>query len=256
MIQNPADGSCADRAHATSSARQRRERRLRSWLRHERMTVRMELAAALHHSSFRGAGPVTYDAPRSQMTANSREDSVYFDLFDEYTEGVGLTVSLTSGRRSRCSGAPWSRLSTPCSSLRRLMFLCRRWITNWWRCAGSSMCVFPSRSSKCPRSHLPANYTVQTGRRGFVHPKAFSQFPSCHEQDSQNQDDHAAASQASISSKLVAENDPQKVPEKPHEQGFSPKSNSFSPNRRTPNPSLILPGPELEGSDRTRSPLP
>ena len=64
--------------------------RLRSWLRHERMTVRIELAAALHHSSFRGAGPVTYDAPRSQMTANSREDSVYFDLYDEYTEGARL----------------------------------------------------------------------------------------------------------------------------------------------------------------------
>ena len=70
------------------SARRRRERRLRSWLPHERMTVRMELAAALHHSSFRGAGPETYDAPRSQMTANSREDSVYFDLYDEYTEGA------------------------------------------------------------------------------------------------------------------------------------------------------------------------
>ena len=72
----------------SSAARRRRERRLHSWLRHERMTVRMELAAALHHSSFRGAGPETYDAPRSQMTANSREDSVYFDLYDEYTEGA------------------------------------------------------------------------------------------------------------------------------------------------------------------------
>ena len=41
------------------SARRRRERRLRSWPQHERMTVRMELAAALHHSSFRGAGPET-----------------------------------------------------------------------------------------------------------------------------------------------------------------------------------------------------
>ena len=116
--------------------------------------MRMELAAALHHSSFRGAGPETYDAPRSQMTANSREDSVYFDLYDEYTEGLGLTASLASGRRRGTSGTPWNRLSTRCSSLRRLMFFCRRWITNWWRCAGSSMFVFPSRSSKCPRSHL------------------------------------------------------------------------------------------------------
>ena len=36
---------------AGGAARRRRERRLRSWLRHERMTVRMELAAALHHSA-------------------------------------------------------------------------------------------------------------------------------------------------------------------------------------------------------------
>ena len=73
---------------STGSARRRRERRLRSFLRHERMTVRMELAAALHHSSFRGAGPETYDAPRSQRTANSRVDSVLFDLFAEDTEGA------------------------------------------------------------------------------------------------------------------------------------------------------------------------
>ena len=85
MIQNPADGSCADRAHGSGSAR-RRERRLRSCLRHERMTVRMELAAALHHSSFRGAGPEKYDAPRSQRTANSREYAVFFELYDEDTE--------------------------------------------------------------------------------------------------------------------------------------------------------------------------
>ena len=69
------------------SAWRRRERRLRSWLRHERMTVRMELAAALHHSSFRGAGPETHDAPRSQKTVNSREEAVFFELFDEDTAG-------------------------------------------------------------------------------------------------------------------------------------------------------------------------
>ena len=66
----------------------------------------------------------------------------------------GLTGSPRSGRKAGYSGTPWNRLSTPFSSPRRLMFLCRRWMTNWWRCAGSSMCVFPSRSSKCARSHL------------------------------------------------------------------------------------------------------
>ena len=51
MFQNPADGSCADRVLGSSAARRRRERRLRSMLRHERMTVAMALAEFSHHSS-------------------------------------------------------------------------------------------------------------------------------------------------------------------------------------------------------------
>ena len=43
--------------------------------------MRMELAAALHHSSFRGAGPEMYDAPRRQRTANSRVGPAeYYEL--------------------------------------------------------------------------------------------------------------------------------------------------------------------------------
>ena len=58
----------ADRARAAKS---RRERRLRSWLRHERMTVAAELSAALHHSRGGGAGEVrqptgTEDGHRSR----------------------------------------------------------------------------------------------------------------------------------------------------------------------------------------------
>ena len=48
------------------SARRRRERRLRSWLRHERMTVAAELSAALHHS--RDGGREPYVGPRALMT--------------------------------------------------------------------------------------------------------------------------------------------------------------------------------------------
>ena len=36
---------------SASAARRRRERRLHSWLRHERMTVAMALAEKLHHTS-------------------------------------------------------------------------------------------------------------------------------------------------------------------------------------------------------------
>ena len=51
----------------------------------------MELAAALHHSAYKGAGPETLDAVRSQKTANSREEAVYFELFDEDTAGLRRT---------------------------------------------------------------------------------------------------------------------------------------------------------------------
>ena len=100
MIPNPADGFCAERV-STGSARRRRERQLRSWLRHERMTVRMELAAALHHSSFRGAGPEMYDAPRRQRTANSRVGPAeYYELSSD--EGRP-----TRGKRPAALLEPW-----------------------------------------------------------------------------------------------------------------------------------------------------
>ena len=51
----------------------------------------MELAEALHHSVFKGAGPETNDASRSQRTANSKVDSVLFDLYDEDTAGLRPT---------------------------------------------------------------------------------------------------------------------------------------------------------------------
>ena len=53
-----------------SSARRRRERRLRSWLRHERMTVAAALAEALHHSAPK-VGAVPNNAPWSQKTARA-----------------------------------------------------------------------------------------------------------------------------------------------------------------------------------------
>ena len=61
---------------ATAAAR-RRQRRLRSWLRHERMTVAMTLAEITHHTATRGpkmarvVEEVVHDlheAPRGQKT--------------------------------------------------------------------------------------------------------------------------------------------------------------------------------------------
>ena len=48
---------CGSSAGTAGSARWRRERWLRSLLRHERMTLRMELTGALHHSVSKCAGP-------------------------------------------------------------------------------------------------------------------------------------------------------------------------------------------------------
>ena len=48
-------------------ARRRRERRMRSWFRHEQQSIRMALATVLHHSYDRVHAE--YGAPRSQNTA-------------------------------------------------------------------------------------------------------------------------------------------------------------------------------------------
>ena len=53
----------------TGAARRRRERRLRSWLRHERLTVAAELSAALHHS--RDGEQVSHVGLRAQKTDSS-----------------------------------------------------------------------------------------------------------------------------------------------------------------------------------------
>ena len=52
-----------------SAAKRRRDRRLRVHWRHEQLTLRMVLAAALHHS--RDVGPVMYNTLRSQKTARA-----------------------------------------------------------------------------------------------------------------------------------------------------------------------------------------
>ena len=62
---------------ARGAAWRRRQRRLRSMLRHERQTVRMELAAALHHSW--GGGLGTHEGLRAQKTA-SAGPAEYFEL--------------------------------------------------------------------------------------------------------------------------------------------------------------------------------
>ena len=56
MFRNPADGLRADRAPGTvGAARRRRDRRLRAFLKHERMSVAMNMATIQHHSYMKSA---------------------------------------------------------------------------------------------------------------------------------------------------------------------------------------------------------
>ena len=56
MFPNPADGLRADRAPGTvGAAHRRRDRRLRAFLKHERLTVAMNLATIQHHSHMKSA---------------------------------------------------------------------------------------------------------------------------------------------------------------------------------------------------------
>ena len=55
-------------AERVGAAKRRRERRLRSWAKHERMTVAMALAENLHHSRQKVEGS-EHDGPRAQKTA-------------------------------------------------------------------------------------------------------------------------------------------------------------------------------------------
>ena len=64
--RSPWDG---ERSGATS-ARRRRERRLRSWWRHEQQSVRMALTAATHHSAEKVVAGETYSGLRAQKTVS------------------------------------------------------------------------------------------------------------------------------------------------------------------------------------------
>ena len=160
---------------AAGAARRRRERRLRSWLQHERVTVAMALAEASHHT-----------APRGQRTARARgwvRDEVHGHVPEARSPARGtsasttmtacrssgargLTASLVSGRRSESRGECWSRSLTRHPSSRFSSLLCRRRWTPWWKCGRSSTtcCLTSSRSSKCPRFFLRRSRSAPLSR--------------------------------------------------------------------------------------------
>ena len=142
----------ARNAEDAGTAKRRRERRLRQFLRHERLTVAMLLAETQHHA-----------APRGQNTARSRVEESESELNNATGQKTpppkAASFSLVDdgdvlappGRQG--SATPWNRTSTP-SRFRLSMCLSRRWGTSWWKCFKRSTLGPRTRLSKCPRSFL------------------------------------------------------------------------------------------------------
>ena len=138
----------------------RRQRRLRQWLRHERMTVAMALAEAQHHTVPRGqrtarAGvwgrELNYTATIRDPPHPSRSSSALKESPAERGQtGCLPCLDRTSGH----SGAPCSRSSILSLCFRLSMILRLRWWNSCQTCSIS--CVLShlilSRLSKCPRS--------------------------------------------------------------------------------------------------------
>ena len=75
---------------ATRAAKMQRKRWLRPCLIRERMTLLMEMAAALHHSALTDEKPEKNDATRRQKRVNSREKTAYLKMSDEEDVVWGL----------------------------------------------------------------------------------------------------------------------------------------------------------------------
>ena len=155
-----------------AAARLKRERRLRSWWRHEAQSFRAALAADTNHS-----------APRNQKPGRAREDELFFGSVDEDTAGDGRSLwSTMHCRRTgpatqrgadlrnirlrstcRCScptdvswdadlaanrgAGPQSGAKDlqPRPSLCGLLYRYLRWPSSWWKCQRSpSRIALPS----------------------------------------------------------------------------------------------------------------
>ena len=85
--------------HASgTSARRRRERRLRSWAKHERMSIAIALAENLHHSRQKEEGNAS-DGPRAQKSARAAgcHAGVLKDPEVQWFKGPSLAVSPLTG---------------------------------------------------------------------------------------------------------------------------------------------------------------
>ena len=109
----------------TGAAQRRRQRRLRSWWRHEQQLIAVALATSLHHSS-RGERKARVGEEESELHYTRCSSA----CTKKSPAGGGWRLSLSLGRKSGSSGTSWSTSLTLCVSLpwcRFSMHLCRKW---------------------------------------------------------------------------------------------------------------------------------
>ena len=115
----------------TRDGRRRRERRLRSWLRHEWQTVAMELAAALHRSRD-GRGQTTASPGTRPSVLKEPEAQVAAVTVGYVAAGAPLLAQTAST-------APLSRSSCGWRSRRRMRRRTRRRGGKWWKSGRGSV---------------------------------------------------------------------------------------------------------------------
>ena len=143
-----------DAAGVTSSARRRRERRLRSWAKHERLSVAVALAEKLHHSPNRTALPkeeeVEQDyALRGQKPATAGSARSFLFVGGVSVGASGRASAAGSGSAAHLGAEDRARRLT-CRSSTIPCLPCRRRRASCLMCSGPSTARLPSRLSKCP----------------------------------------------------------------------------------------------------------
>ena len=116
----------------------RRQRRLRSWLRHERMTVAMALAEYTHHAS---PGTEEGQGGRGGPQGQARRQKL------PPPQGSRPPCLGCGGHRWVCSGTTWSTWQTAAPSCRFSMLLCRSRGISCSRCSVSWTRRWQSRRS-------------------------------------------------------------------------------------------------------------
>ena len=146
MAARDADGG-------TGSARRRRERRLRSWAKHERLSVAMALAEKLHHSANRTVSPKKDDVEQHHALRGQPGQGPPRSTFSLAACACRSQWGSLSCRLG-FSGTPWSRGSSTRRTCRSWALLRRRWRTSCGMCSGPWTARLLSRLSKCPNCRV------------------------------------------------------------------------------------------------------